>query len=60
MPIEHNQSWDIEGNLVVDEFVEVPETETPKLEDIAQSAGVDVQTLLSQVQQFLEQKTTEA
>lgn len=52
---QRNQSWDINGNLVVDEWVDVPEPEAPTLDEIAQSAGIDVPTLLSQVQQALEQ-----
>lgn len=55
MAIEHNQSWDIEGNLVVDELVEV-ETKTTNLEDIAQAAGVDLQTLLIKVQDFFKEQ----
>lgn len=28
MPIQHNQTWDSEGNLLFEEWVEVPEEET--------------------------------
>ena len=27
MPIQHNQTWDSEGNLIFEEYVEVPEPE---------------------------------
>jgi hypothetical protein len=56
MPINHNQTWDSEGNLVLDELVEVPEPYTPKLEEIAQSAGLNIEELLSKVQQFLKEQ----
>lgn len=53
MTLVNNQSFDIDGNLVVDEWVEIPDTIVPELKHIAELAGIDIPTLLTQVQKFL-------
>ncbi len=42
MPIEHNENWDIHGNLISEEWVEVPEPEAPTLSEFTIDELVEI------------------
>jgi hypothetical protein len=65
MPLANNQSWDTDGNLVLDEWVEVPYTPLQgyqvvatlnavlgmwPLSDAANAAGVEPEHLIAEAQ----------
>lgn len=35
MPINHNQTWDSEGNLINEEWIEIPEPELTTLDHLS-------------------------